>query len=311
MSNRRTFLKQTGLGTMLTFGGALSLDAFAENTGRQLTILHTNDMHSQLEPFPDNHKLYPGIGGMAARKKLIDHIRSEGHPVLLLDAGDIFQGTPYFNFFGGEPEIRLMSQMGYDAATLGNHDFDGGLNNIEKQLLHANFPFINSNYDLNNSVLKGKILPYKIFAKNGIRIGVLGLGVELDGLVPRKLYEGIVYRDPLTEGQKVADYLKLKKKCNLIIALSHLGYKYNSNKISDIQIAERTKYIDIIIGGHTHTFMDQPDIRKNIEGQEVLIHQVGWAGIKIGRIDVRFEKNLGKNRASTQTVIVDKKQIAF
>ncbi|MCO5231696.1 MAG: metallophosphatase [Chitinophagales bacterium] len=307
MNSRRNFVKTVGLGSLMAYSGHLPVIA-KEKKEVNLTILHTNDTHSHLEPFPANHKQFPGIGGVAARKALIDEIRNEGYPVLLLDAGDIFQGTPYFNFFLGEPELKAMSMMGYDAATLGNHDFDGGVENIYRQLFNANFPILNSNYDFSNTVLKDSIKSCEVFVKNGIRIGVFGLGVELDGLVPKDLYKGVVYNDPLSIANDVSTYLKRTKKCDLVILLSHLGYKYNSDKISDIHIAENTNYIDIIIGGHTHTFMEKADVRKNKIGEDVMIHQVGWAGVQLGRINVKFLGKFKKISSSTHTVIVDKIQ---
>lgn len=310
MNNRRSFIKLAGLGAAMTFAGNLPLSA-KSGKEKTLVILHTNDTHSQLEPFPDTHKQYPGMGGVAARKKIIDDIKKEGYPILLFDCGDIFQGTPYFNFFLGEPEIKAMNQMGYDGATLGNHEFDAGMNNIHKQLVNANFPFINSNYDFSGTVLKDSVLTHKIYVNNGIKTGVFGLGVELDGLIPKELCEGVIFRDPLQVAHEMSDYLKTQKKCDLVILLSHLGYKYNSNKISDVVIAENTKNIDIILGGHTHTFMEKADIRKNIEQKDVLIHQVGWAGVKLGRINVKFSGKSKKTASHTHSVIVDKKQIAF
>ena len=170
----------------------------------------------------------------------------------------------------------------------------------------CNFPFINSNYDFTNTLLNGKIKTHEIFVKKGIRIGVFGLGIELNGLVPNDLYKGVVYNDPLVAANEMADFLKNKKKCDIVIALSHLGYKYKSNKICDIHIAEKSRYIDLIIGGHTHTFMDQPDVRRNLDNEEVSIHQVGWAGVKLGRINVKFLGKRKKMSSSTLTVIVDK-----
>lgn len=310
MSNRRNFIKLAGIGAAMTLTGNSPLSAKSEKE-KTLVILHTNDTHSQLEPFPDTHKQYPGMGGIAARKKIIDDIKKEGHPVLLFDSGDIFQGTPYFNFFLGEPEIKAMNQMGYDGATLGNHEFDAGMDNIHKQLLNSDFPFINSNYDFSGTVLKNSILTHKIYVNNGIKTGVFGLGVELDGLIPKELCEGVIFKDPLEVANEMSDYLKNQKKCDLIILLSHLGYRYNTNKISDVVIAENTKNIDIILGGHTHTFMEKADIRKNLEHKDVLIHQVGWAGVKLGRVNVKFSGKSKKTASHTHSVIVDKKQIAF
>lgn len=310
MWNRRSFLQTGATGLALAGTGMLPIPALA-GSPYHLTILHTNDTHSQLEPFPDQHSKFPGMGGVAARKALIDKVRSEGQPVLLLDAGDIFQGTPYFNFYLGEPEIKAMSMMGYDAATLGNHDFDGGMDNLRKQLFHANFPFVCSNYSFNNTVLNNFTLPYHLITKGKLRIGLLGIGIELKGLVPDKLYEGTVYNNPIETAQKTAILLKEKFKCHLVIALSHLGLEYKSDRISDVLLARHTSHIDIIIGGHTHSFMDAPLWVENKNRQAVLIHQVGYAGLRLGRIDVLFEKNLKKNSLSTQTVFVDKKSIAF
>lgn len=310
MGNRRSFIKLAGLTAAMSLSGNIPLQAKSSRE-KNLVILHTNDTHSQLEPFPATHKQFPGMAGIAARKKLIDSIRSEGQPTLLFDAGDIFQGTPYFNFFLGEPEIKAMNQMGYDGATLGNHEFDGGVDNIHKQFLNAHFPLINTNYDFSNTILKDITQTHKVYVNNGIKTGVLGLGVELDGLIPKELCKGIIYNDPLRAANEMAAYLKNERKCDLVIVLSHLGYSYNSNKISDIHIAEQTKNIDIILGGHTHTFMEKADVRKNLDQEDVLIHQVGWAGVNLGRINVKFSGKTKKITSYTHSVIVDKKQIAF
>jgi len=310
MWNRRSFLRSAGTAALLSGVGALPLSAKSLK-GQHLTILHTNDVHSNLEAFPDDHPKFPGLGGVAARKAIIDKIRQENEHVLLLDSGDIFQGTPYFNFFNGEPEIRAMNVMGYDASTIGNHEFDGGMSNLAQQIFNADFPFLCSNYDFHNTVLNNKTKPYHVLEKGNLRIGLIGLGVELKGLVPEKLCEGVGYKDPISSANLVAKHLKAKERCHLVIALSHLGFQYQSDKVSDVILAEKSQNIDIILGGHTHTFLDGPVFVKNGLDQEVLIHQVGWAGIRLGRIDLVFEKSLNKNSVSTQTVIVDKKSIAI
>lgn len=312
MNNRRHFIKQT-VGASLSLGLMnFPIDAIAGEHEERITILHTNDVHSQIEPFAVDHKTYPGQGGVAYRAAIIDQIRKVEKNVLLLDAGDIFQGTPYFNFFGGEIEFKLMSKMGYDVATLGNHDFDLGVNNIVAQMPNALFSFVNCNYDFTNSALKDKIMPYKIIKKGNLKIGILGVGIELNGLVPDKNFEGIVYNSPIDNVQKYADILKNDEKCHLVICLSHLGYKYdNKEKISDEWLAQATRNIDLIIGGHTHTFLTTPTVFKNLDEKTVLVNQVGWAGLNLGRIDFSFEKKYKKNRAFSQTVIVDKKSIPF
>ncbi|MBA3683261.1 MAG: metallophosphatase, partial [Bacteroidetes bacterium] len=243
-----------------------------------------------IEPFPLNDAKYPGEGGFAKRASLIEKIKAEDKNVLLLDAGDIFQGTPYFNYFHGEIEYKLMSLMGYDAVTFGNHDFDMGCENIIKQMPNATFDFINCNYDFSDTVLSKnkKILPYKIYKKGPLKIGILGVGIDLENLVDIKYTKGIIYNDPITNANKIASILKNDEKCDYVICLSHLGYKYDTSKISDIVLAEKTKNIDLIIGGHTHTFLDVPQTTLNSDKQQVQITQVGWAGVWLGKIEVFF-----------------------
>jgi len=260
----------------------------------RLTILHTNDVHSRVEAFPMDGGRNAGQGGASRRASLIKKIRSREEHILLLDAGDIFQGTPYFNYFGGEIEMKLMSEMGYDAATIGNHDFDGGIDGLEKQLKHANFDMLIANYDFSNTVMKGKTKEYRIWQKGEIKVGVLGVGIALDSLVPKALFKDTVYSDPISNANRIANILKNDEKCDLVICLSHMGYNYKSEKPCDTKLATNSKDIDIIIGGHTHTFMDEPDVRKNLNGEEVIINQVGWAGLMLGRLEVMIEK--GKNK---------------
>ncbi len=298
MINRREFLQKSLLGA-----AALSIPShlIAEPASKTLTILHTNDLHSRIDPFDEGRN--KGKGGMARRATLIERIKKENKNLLLLDAGDIWQGTPYFNFFNGELEYKLMSQMGYDAATLGNHDFDGGMENILKQLPLANFPFLIANYDFSSTILKNAFQHYKIFNKNGLKIGVFGLGIELKGLVPDKLYKETIYIDPAEKAKEMTQELH-NKKCDLVICLSHLGYKYeNENKISDLTLAAKIPGIDIIIGGHTHTFLEKPNIIINPEGKEVLVNQAGWGGILLGKIDVTFNK--GKKTMVGTSMMID------
>lgn len=270
--------------------GVFPYQAFADSKRVNLTILHTNDMHSRVDPFPKDGSRNEGRGGLARRATMIKQIREEGAEVLLLDSGDIMQGTPYFNFFGGEVEFRAMSMMGYDAATMGNHDFDGGLNGFDNQLKHAKFPFVSSNYDFSNTILDGKIKDYIVINKGGVKVGIFGLGIELDGLVPKALYGETTYLDPVEHANRVALKLKEVEKCDLVICLSHLGYKYNGDEISDIRLAPLTRHVDIILGAHTHTFLNQPEIVKNLDGKGVVINQVGFAGIWLGKIDLTFTR---------------------
>ncbi|WP_316788431.1 metallophosphatase [Pedobacter frigoris] len=294
--SRRNFIKTGALATA-TFALALdSMDALAlEKTDLvKLTILHTNDVHSRIEPFPLDGSKYQGLGGTARRAALVGQIRIKEPNVLLLDAGDIFQGTPYFNLYGGEVEMKMMSAMRYDAATMGNHDFDNGLEGFHKQLPHADFPILCSNYDFSNTLLHSSTQPYKVFKKGGLKIGVFGIGLELKGLVDDRNYGETVYLDPVNKANEMAVLLKHELKCDLVICLSHLGYKYTTAKVSDQVLAKNTRNIDLIIGGHTHTFMEQPEDVKNLDGEITTINQVGFAGINLGRIDYYFEKNKGK-----------------
>jgi 5'-nucleotidase len=308
MQNRREFLKTSLAGAVLSaVASPLSLQAAEVKT--PLTILHTNDVHSHIEPFADDDKKYPGLGGAAHRATIIDNIRKKSDNVLVLDAGDIFQGTPYFNFFQGDLEIDLMNKMRYDAATIGNHDFDGGIDTLAKQITRSNFPFVNCNYDFTNTPVAGKVHKHVVIKKGKLKIGITGCGVELNGLVPDKLYVNTKYLDPVKCVQEQVDILKYEKKCHLIICLSHLGYKYDNAKVSDIVLAKQTTNIDLIIGGHTHTFLEKPDVQKNKDGKDVLINQVGWAGIQIGQLEYFFEKSFRKKLSNYQTVIVDKKSI--
>ena len=294
---RRTFLKRSAAAGAFAGAGSLGLLSFAAPKNlKHITILHTNDVHSHIEPFGKDHAQFPGMGGVARRYTLINNIRKENSNTLLLDAGDIFQGTPFFNFYGGELEFKLMSKMGYDAATIGNHDFDNGIDGLYSQLPHAEFPFISSNYDFTNTVMDGHAVRNKVIIKDGVKIGIFGLGIELEGLVSKKLYKETQYLDPVEVATDMAKILKEEKKCDLVICLSHLGFKYNSNQISDVSLAQKTDNIDLIIGGHTHTFLEKPVVEKNKAGKDVLINQVGCYGIFLGRID--FFLDNGKNVSS-------------
>ncbi len=293
MWSRRTFIhRSAGAGAALMVPGWMHASAMLHGELTKLVILHTNDVHSRIDPFPDDGSRNAGYGGAARRAAIIEQLRKEHEHVLLLDAGDIFQGTPYFNFYLGELDIKLMSAMGYDATTMGNHDFDGGLENYEKQMREqGNFPVIISNYDFSDTVMHDRYISRKVFTKGDLRIGVTGAGIEMDGLVPPALYGPTRYLDPIAHATAEADILKHDEKCDLVICLSHLGYKYDNTKVSDIHLAQNSRSIDIIIGGHTHTFMDQPEYYRNKEGQSVMINQVGWAGIRLGKIEVTFEAN--------------------
>lgn len=304
--NRRKFLKETSLtGAALLASSLFPCNVFAANENRKLTILHTNDVHSRIEPFPQDGSRNAGMGGVAARAAIIKQIRAEAENVLLLDAGDIFQGTPYFNIYKGEPEIKAMSLMGYDAATMGNHDFDAGLENFATQLNHANFPIIVCNYDFTNTPMEGKSVPYKMITKGNIKVGILGIGIEGKGLIPDNLFGNTVYKNPIENANKTAAELK-KQGCEFIICLSHLGDKYSDDKLSDEILAKECYDIDLIIGGHTHRFFTEPRKYTNRRGATTLVNQVGWGGLQLGRLDYDFGKYSKKNLLKSNTVVIGK-----
>lgn len=310
MSSRRDFVKTVCSGLAFMSLQSLPFNLLAGQGISKITILHTNDVHSRLDPFPMNDPKWPGMGGVARRAAVIEKIRSEEKNVLLLDAGDMFQGTPYFNLYGGELELKAMSKMGYDACTLGNHDFDNGIDGLVSQMPHMNFPILNANYTFNDTPLENKVQEYKIFKKGGIKIGVFGIGIELKGLVDTKLYGKIIYNDPIVHANRIATKLKHDYHCDLIICLSHLGYKYADEKVSDEVLASKTEHIDLIIGGHTHTFLDTPVKRLSKNGKEILIAQTGWAGIKLGRVDFYFDVNQRKTTTAGTTVKISENTIA-
>jgi 5'-nucleotidase len=305
-SNRRQFLKYLGTAAVV---GSVAPTAIASSGGMSkpkttaLTILHTNDVHSRLDPFPMDGSRNAGRGGVARRATIIRQIRQDQKNVLLFDAGDIFQGTPYFNLYKGEPEILAMNQLGYDAGTIGNHDFDGGIDNMVTQFGKASFPLLIANYDFKNTVLDGRTTPYNVFVKDGIRLGVFGLGIKPEGLIPKDAYRETKHLDPIEIGNDVAAHLRNEQKCDYVMCLSHLGFKYDGPTVSDNVLAAQTRHIDGIIGGHTHTFLDAPVLVNNVDGQPVWINQVGFAGINLGRIDLTFER--GKASMAGQSVQVN------
>ncbi len=306
-SNRRQFLKFVGTAAGGGSGRPEALAGVERPKSTSLTILHTNDVHSRLDPFPMDGGRNAGRGGIARRATLISRVRAEqvdgrSRNVLLFDAGDIFQGTPYFNLYKGEPEILAMNQLGYDAGTIGNHDFDGGIDNMRTQFGKARFSLLIANYDFKNTVMDGHTKPYQVFTKDGIRVGVFGLGIRPDGLIPESLYKETKYLDPVETANDVANQLRTDKKCDYVVCLSHLGFKYGDATVSDNVLATRSQHIDLIIGGHTHTFLDAPVTVNNRDGRPVWINQVGFGGINLGRIDLTFER--GRASVAGQSVDV-------
>jgi 5'-nucleotidase len=311
MLSRKKFIRQAGLSAGAIIAGPSLLQAAEYFAPLKLTILHTNDVHSRLEPFPMDGGRNQGLGGVAARAKLIETIRSEEEQVLLLDAGDIFQGTPYFNIYKGEPEIKAMTAMGYDACTIGNHDFDAGMENLATQLTnHAKFPMLVTNYDFTGTPMEHKTQPYKIFKKGKLKIGVFGVSIEGRGLIPDNLFGATKYLDPIQKANERAAALKKDDGCDMVICLSHLGYQSKeSDKVCDEVLAKETENIDLIIGGHSHTFFDNPVSYKNKKGDDVIVNQVGFAGIILGRLDFEFTKFSGRKLAKSHTISVSQKTV--
>jgi 5'-nucleotidase len=307
--NRRTFTRTALLGG-IAFATKPLWAKVAKDEVSYLCILHTNDTHSRIDPYPENDPRHPGMGGYALRAAAINQVRQEADHVLLLDAGDIFQGTPYYNVYGGEPELRLMSKMGYDASTIGNHEFDNGLDGFLKVLPFANFPFINSNYDFSATILNNKILPYHIIMKGDLKIGIYGLGVELEGLVSKDLYGATRYVDPVFVAQRTELLLKNNHNCDIIICLSHLGFQYESSKVSDKIIAGKTRFTNIILGGHTHNLLDPPVIEGNASGRPVYIGQTGYGGVRLGRMDLYFNQETHQTFVESATTNILKNQVS-
>ncbi|MBR8537766.1 metallophosphatase [Carboxylicivirga sediminis] len=299
-SSRRKFLRNTIAGA-----AALSISPLMQSCMQspvKLTILHTNDVHSHIDPFPANDARWANKGGFARRAQLINQIRTDQEHVLLFDCGDIFQGTPYFNIYKGKLEIELMNKMGYDAATIGNHEFDNGIEALANNIQRAKFPFVCTNYDVSDSVLSDLTVPYKVIQKGPLKVGVIGLGIELAGLVNPKSYKETRYNDPIEAANITALVLREKLGCDLIIALSHLGYKYKSDKVSDVLLATNSQHIDIILGGHTHTFMEAPDKVQNLNGKEVIVNQAGWGGIYLGHLDLELTLQNKKSVALVNSI---------
>jgi 5'-nucleotidase len=257
-----------------------------------ITILHTNDTHSQIDPLPENDKMYPGKGGVARRATLVKRVRKENPNTLLVDAGDVFQGTPYFNFYKGEVEYKSMSLIGYDVATLGNHDFDNGVDALAAAMKFANFDFVSSNYDVSGTPLKARVKPYIVRVLGGVRVGIFGLGISPAGLITPENFKGVTYYDPIKVAQGAVMDLRGKERCTMVVCASHLGYYPNpkGDEVGDSQVAAQVDGIDFIASGHTHTFMKQPVITKQPSGGSTIIFQVGKSGIYLGRVDFKLRK---------------------
>lgn len=260
---------------------------------KELFILHTNDTHSRIEPMSKSAQPveYADKGGYVRRATFIKEMREQHPDLLLFDCGDFSQGTPYYNMFRGEVEVKLMNEMGYDAGTIGNHEFDFGLDNMLRLFKMAEFPIVCANYDFTGTVLDGAVKPYTIIKRNGLKVGVFGLSPMMEGLVQAKNCEGVKYNDPVEAANRVADYLKNKEKCDLVVCLSHLGWKPGVNNLmSDEYLIPRSRNIDVVLGGHSHSFFDKTLFYKNLDGIDIPLQQMGKNGLFVGTMNLKFVK---------------------
>jgi len=285
MISRRTFLT-TSAAFGVTLAGFPRYVIEASAADIVITILHTNDTHSQIDPLPANDR-NAGKGGAARRATFVKRVRKENSNTLLVDAGDVLQGTPYFNFYKGEVEYKAMSAIGYDVGTLGNHEFDNGVEALNAALKFANFDIVSANYDVKGTVLADRVKPYVVKTLNGIRIGLFGLGVSPVGLITPANFQGVTYLDPVIAAREVVKKLRDEEHCALVVCMSHLGYFENGQK-GDSFVAAQVNGIDFIASGHTHTFMEQPVMQAQPCGAKTLIFQVGKSGIYVGRVDFTF-----------------------
>lgn len=284
MINRRTFLTTAAaFGATVAFPREL-LRASAADT--VITILHTNDTHSQIDPLPANDA-NAGKGGVARRATLVKRVRKENPNTLLIDAGDVLQGTPYFNFYKGEVEYKAMSAIGYDVGTLGNHEFDNGVEALAAALKFANFDIVSANYDVKGTALEQRVKRYIVKTVGGIRIGLFGLGVSPVSLITPDNFKGVTYIDPVIAAREVVKKLREEERCALVVCMSHLGYNAD-NKSGDSFLASQVDGIDFIASGHTHTFMKEPVTQTQPCGAKTTIFQVGKSGIYVGRVDFTF-----------------------
>lgn len=285
MINRRTFLT-----TSAAFGVTLAgfprelLNASAANT--VITILHTNDTHSQIDPLPANDA-NAGKGGVARRATLVKRVRKENPNTLLVDAGDVLQGTPYFNFYKGEVEYKAMSAIGYDVGTLGNHEFDNGVEALAAALKFANFDIVSANYDVKGTALEPRVKRYVVKTVGGIRVGLFGLGISPVSLITPDNFKGITYIDPVVAARDVVKKLREEERCALVVCMAHIGYN-DDNQHGDRLVASQVDGIDFIASGHTHTFMKEPVTQTQPCGAKTTIFQVGKSGIYVGRVDFTF-----------------------
>ncbi|HKG46688.1 MAG TPA: metallophosphatase [Pyrinomonadaceae bacterium] len=303
MINRRTFLTTSAAfgATLVGFPRELVTASAADTV---ITILHTNDTHSQIDPLPANDA-NAGKGGVARRATLVKRVRRGNPNTLLVDAGDVLQGTPYFNFYKGEVEYKAMSAIGYDVGTLGNHEFDNGVEALAAALKFANFDIVSANYDVRGTVLESRVKRYVVKTVGGIRVGLFGLGVSPVALITPDNFKGVTYIDPVVAARDVVKKLREEERCAFVVCMSHMGY-YESGDRGDSFVASQVDGIDFIASGHTHTFMKEPVAVTQPCGAKTWLFQVGKSGIYVGRIDFTFRA--GK-LADTRAQLLDLRNV--
>lgn len=268
----------------------LCVVSVAAQSTKEVYIYHTNDMHSRVEAFPQEFQdtLLAGKGGLIRRATFMKEQRKLYPDLLLFDSGDFSQGTPYYNLFKGEVEVKLMNEMHYDAGTIGNHEFDFGLENMARLFKMADYPIVCANYDVTGTVLEGLVREYVVINRDGLRIGVFGLSPQLDGLVAAECYGNVKFEDPVSEAQRIADLLKEKEQCDLVICLSHLGWK--DEPYSDISLIENTRHIDLVLGGHSHSYFVTPEFYENLDGVKVPVQQMGKNAAFVGKVVLKLQR---------------------
>lgn len=258
---------------------------------KRLVILHTNDTHSTIlpvSPFVED-TMKADRGGFLRRIALIEEQRKSDPELLLFDSGDFSQGSSFFTLFNGEVEVSLMNRMHYDAGTLGNHEFDFGIENLATQLRRANFPIVCANYDFGTTPLATLVRPYVVLKRKGLRIGVFGLSPQPEGLIATENYAGITFRDPVEVTREVVNTLRTKEKCDLVICLSHLGWPAK-DALSDSNVFTQTEGVDLVLGGHSHTFMKELEWLTDAQGKRVPVDQNGKHAIYVGRIVLNLSR---------------------
>lgn len=275
---------------LITAAIAVSVITGAYARGRQLVILHTNDTHSCIFPLNPNlaDTMLAGRGGFVRRATMIKEQRKQHPRLLLLDSGDFSQGSPYYTMYKGDVEIELMNIMGYDAATIGNHEFDFGVENMARLFRKAKFPIVCANYDFTGTPLEGIVKPYTIIRRDGMRIGIFGIAPQLDGLVLAASCAGVTYNDPVKAANETAALLKDKEKCDIVICLSHLGWDITG--LDDTEMMPQTRNIDLVLGGHSHSYFETLRYKKNLDGKETPNDQNGKHGIFVGKIVIDMDK---------------------